>query len=157
MWILIQTKPHGERRAQFHVERTGCRTYLPEFLPQRTSIRIPKPQALYPGYLFTLLPGEEWYFLKGTIGVNRILMSNTRPAEISIELIDKIKSMTSSQGYIELPKREELFKPGQKVRPASGPLSGVVGLYQGMTGKQRVEVLFGSLKVQMDESQLEAA
>jgi hypothetical protein len=47
--------------------------------------------------------------------------------------------------------------PGDPVRVVSGPLCGLGGLYAGMRGAERAEVLLGLLRVNVARSAIERA
>ena len=44
-------------------------------------------------------------------------------------------------GLVKLPEREHRLKKGQKVRITGGSFAGQIGLYEGLSGKDRARVL----------------
>jgi transcription antitermination factor NusG len=59
------------------------------------------------------------------------------------QVIDEIRRR-EVRGVVELPKPPGL-EVGDRVRVTRGPLVGLTGLYQGMNGRQRVDILLSIL------------
>jgi transcription antitermination factor NusG len=80
-------------------------------------------------------------------GVTRLIRNGgEEPARVPDRIIDELRS-SERNGLIELPAPPRLkplssrFKSGDRVRIAGGPLSGFVGLVEGMRPHQRVALL----------------
>jgi transcription antitermination factor NusG len=73
-------------------------------------------------------------------------MAGDMPAVLADAVIEELRGREGRDGLIRLPKRKSLnggalFAPGDMVRVASGPMSGLSGLVQGLKPHQRIEVL----------------
>jgi len=76
-WYVVQTQPHSERKASFHLVRQGFQTYLPQYLKRRRHARRTEtvPAPLFPRYLFVLfdIATQSWRPIRSTIGVNHLV------------------------------------------------------------------------------------
>lgn len=139
-WVVVMTKPNCENMAVANLVQQGISCYAPRFKetrPDRSVILKP----LFPRYIFSLID-TMWYCIRGTRGVSHLLMGHDGPQQISHKVIDAIRSREDGEGFILLePKRTERFKPGDKVTATEGLLAGRLMIYEGMTGKDRVQVL----------------
>jgi transcription antitermination factor NusG len=85
-------------------------------------------------------------------------MNGEHPARVADAVINEIRSRERG-GLVELPKppKPAGFRPGERVRVTHGPLSGCLGLCQGMRAGERVEVLLALLgRVTLPKGQVEA-
>lgn len=141
-WSVAQTQVFCERRARQHLLNQGYECYLP--LVQQTKIvrhkKVRKTSLLFPRYLFVRIV-DHWYSIASSIGVSSVILNHEKkPARLSDAIIDGLRSRENHSGFIELPKKEE-FKIGQTVRVVGGQFAGRVGLYDGMSSRQRERVL----------------
>ena len=89
----------------------------------------------------------------GTFGVSSILLSGDKPARLDDRWVDSMKARENKEGFIALPT--EKYKRGERVRIQAGLFSGHLGIYQGMTSKQREVVLLDMLgRVEIASSDL---
>jgi len=70
--------------------------------------------------------------------VTRLLMSGDQPAQLPEDVVTQIRKREHN-GLVKLPTRQ--FKKGQKVRILRGSFQDCIGLYEGMSGKDRERVL----------------
>jgi transcriptional antiterminator RfaH len=86
-------------------------------------------------------------------------MSGDRPEQVPDRILDEIQRR-EVRGAVELPKLPGM-KAGDRVRVLGGPFKGFAGLYHGMSGRQRVEVLLsilgGQRSVTLPRSDIELA
>jgi transcriptional antiterminator RfaH len=148
LWYVVQTHPHVEAKAAAQLERQGYSVYLPRYLKRRRHARrieiIPAP--LFPTYLFVMIdtPFQRWRPIKSTIGVSRLVCHGDEPAVLPAAVIDDLQRRHDDAGLVQLDLRQK-FQPGDNVRIVEGAFRDCLGLYQGMTDRQRVEILLDLL------------
>ena len=134
IWAVAQTEAMRERVAQRWLGEAAFETYLP-------MIRVKKRIVpLFPAYIFVRLGDTGWSRVDGTIGVRSLLRSNEKPAKITDDVVEAIRSQEKN-GLIKLPEKGPLWKKGDRVRIASGSFLGQIGLFDGMAAHERVFVL----------------
>lgn len=147
-WYVVQTHPHAESKACFHLERQGYVTYLPRYLKMRRHARrVETVQgALFPRYLFVAidLATQRWHCISSTVGVTRLLCVGEEPAQVPPDVIQKLREREDESGLIRLPA-DPRFRAGDKVRLLDGAFADCIGLFEGMKDIQRVSVLLDLL------------
>jgi transcription antitermination factor NusG len=136
-WMVVRTKSHEEQRAQFHLERRGCETYLP-IIRNRSK----KTEPLFPRYLFVEPPEEFWWFLRSTIGVLSLVMRGSFPDIMPDKTMEQLRATEDENGFIKLDSLSLLLTPGCEVRCVAGPMSGHSGVFLGKSKNDRCAVLF---------------
>ena len=71
-------------------------------------------------------------------------MNGQRPAYVPANEIELLRSR-QIDGFVVLPKAPPRFSIGQTININDGPLAGFAGLFDGMTGDDRVRVLIDML------------
>ena len=163
-WYVAQTHPHAETKASLHLRRQGFDVYLPRYLKQRRHARrVEKIAApLFPSYLFVTidLATQRWLSIDSTFGVTRLVRVGDRPASLPRSIIDALKDREDSNGIVQLDRRPR-FLPGDKIRVVGGAFCDCLGLYEGMTARERVAILLDLLgrkvRVVLDTEIIEAA
>lgn len=130
-WAIAQTHAQRENAAADHLKRQGFVIYLP-------CIEVKKRRApLFPGYLFVRI-NSVWYPILSTIGVMRLLRNGEQePSKLADHIVRKIRER-EVRGIVKLPKR---LQPGMQVRILRGTFKDFIGIYDGMSGKERERVL----------------
>jgi transcriptional antiterminator RfaH len=131
-WWVIQVEAQREPMVRLLLMRHGFETYLPR-IKLRSRISL-----LFPTYLFVRV-AERFYPILWTPHVIRVLMSGDKPAYLKEEIITSIRKREVG-GFVKLPIPRRL-KPGQKVQIINGSFQGQIGLYEGMSGRDRERVL----------------
>jgi transcriptional antiterminator RfaH len=163
-WHVVQARLHAEVKAQMHLSRQGFETYLPRYLKRRRHARRTETVAapLYPSYLFVAFNPSihRWRSVHSTIGVARLVCNGEAPAAIDRSIIDGLKNREDAQGFIQLERRPR-FVSGDKVRVRDGVFSDCLGLFDGMSDRERVAILLDLLgrkvRVVLDEEFVVAA
>lgn len=130
-WAVVQTEPQHEHTVRLLLMRSQYETYLPRTRAQQ---RI---TLLFPTYLFVSLAEKRWYPILWTPHVKRLLMSGDHPAQLPEDALTQIRKRERN-GLVKLPHQ---LRKGQKVRIVRGNFEGHIGLYDGMSGKDRERVL----------------
>lgn len=148
LWYVVRTHVHAENKAMLHLSRQGFRTYLPRYLKRRRHARRTEivSAPLFPSYLFVAIDvaRQRWRCIQSTFGVVGLIFNGDGPAAISSSVVDELKAQECDKGFIRLtPKR--MFKPGDRVRIEDSAFASCVGLFDGMTGEERVNVLLDLL------------
>jgi transcriptional antiterminator RfaH len=147
-WYVVQTQPNAEAKAVAHLARQGYQAYLPRYSKRRRHARrIENVMApLFPRYLFVAIDvaAQRWRSIQSTIGVSRLVCNGDQPASVADSVVSALKIREGMDGAIrlELPPR---FRPGEQVRIVDGVFAACLGLYEGMTDRDRVAVLLDLL------------
>jgi transcriptional antiterminator RfaH len=158
-WYAVNTQPRQEARADENLRRQGFYSWLPRFQRQRRHARRADQvlAPLFPGYLFVQLDPEieRWRSINGTFGVIRLLSSGDMPLAVPDGLVEEIMQRRDASGTVVVPPRRLVV--GEAIRVAVGPFADLEGLFQEMSGRDRVVLLFNLLgrkvraSVQMSE------
>jgi transcriptional antiterminator RfaH len=132
-WWVVQTEANFEHVARLLLMRLGFVTYAP-----RIKVRG-RVAWLFPAYLF-VGAREQFYPILWTNRVVRLLMAGDRPAQLPEDVVTNIRKREHN-GFVKLPNVSRQLKKGQKVRVIRGSFEGQIGLYEGMSGKDRERVL----------------
>jgi transcriptional antiterminator RfaH len=162
-WYAVQTQPRAEMKALTHLTRQGFQVYLPRFMKRRHHARRVESVSmpLFPSYLFVAIDmaTQRWRCVNSTIGVRKLVCQGERPAVVAGGIIETLKNRQDDRGFITLDKQR--FTDGEKVRVIDGVFSDSFGIYEGMTDRERVEILLDLLgrkvRVQIDIDSVAAA
>lgn len=147
-WYVVQTQANAENKAFAHLGRQGFATYLPRYLKRRRHARridiVAAP--LFPRYLFVEIDMgvQRWRSIYSTVGVSRLVSNGDFPAPVPDEVISSLKRRESTSGFVQLDHRPK-FKAGDKVRILEGAFYDCLGIYDGMSDRERVEILLDLL------------
>ena len=133
-WAVVQCDSQREHAVRLLLMRHAYVTYLPRI---KIHSRI---VPLFPSYLFVNLDCMRWYPILWTPHVIRLLMSGDQPAKLPEDIVTQIRKREHN-GLVKLPNVSPRLKKGQKVRVIRGSFEGQIGLYEGMSGKDRERVL----------------
>jgi transcription antitermination factor NusG len=132
-----QTEGNREAVAERFLRMNGYEVYYPRIL-ERCRVR-----PLFPSYIF-IVQALQWHKARWTVGVVRIVAgTGGEPAVIGDHAINAIKK-SEKDGLVILPEPPRL-RPGDPIRVTRGLLTGVLGLYAGQRGHERVAVLLAAL------------
>jgi transcription antitermination factor NusG len=152
-WACGRLENHREHLALHCLGLRGFETYWPQVRGKL------KPQSLFPGYCFIKIT-LQWSAARWAPGVVTLLMNGDEPAKVSDRIISELHARERG-GLVVLPApapTSARFRAGDQVRIGRGPLSGFVGLVQGMKPRQRVEILLQLLgRVEMAAGDVERA
>jgi transcriptional antiterminator RfaH len=147
-WYVVQTHPHAETKASWQLGRQGFETYLPRYLKQRRHARrieiVPAP--LFSSYLFAAvdMASQRWLAIDSTIGVKRLVRNGNHPAAVPVSVLEILKRREDANGFVQLDHRPN-FSPGDEVCVLGGAFQDCFGLYEGMSGRDRVAILLDLL------------
>lgn len=139
-WVVVETEAQQEHMVRLLIMRLGYETYLPR-IKHRSRIT-----PLFPRYLFVQII-DRWYPIRWTPHVLRILMFGDRPApDVKLERTLMLIRKQERAGLVKLPPAQQaLLKKGQRVHITGGSFAGQIGIYEGMSGKDRERVLLDLL------------
>jgi len=147
-WYVVQTQAGAEHKAVMHLARQGFKTYLPRYLKRRRHARRIDVVAvpLFPRYLFVEidLDVQRWRSIYSTLGVSRLVSNGDYPAPVPDEVVGSLKSRENASGLVALDQRPK-FKVGDKIRVLEGAFYDCLGIYDGMSDRERVEILLDLL------------
>ena len=163
-WYVVQTQANAENRAVAHLARQGFTTYLPRYLKRRRHARRVDVVAapLFPRYLFVEIDMtvQRWRSIYSTVGVLRLVSNGECPAPVPKQVISLLKSQENTSGFIQLDHRPR-FKVGDKIRVLEGVFCDCLGLYDGMSDRERVgiflDLLGRKVRVLLDAEAVTAA
>jgi len=136
-WSVLQCEPQRERLVRLLLMRKNFETYLPRI---RVRQRI---QLLFPSYLFVWID-QQWSACLFCPHVTQMLMSGGHPARLPENFVHELKNRERG-GFVRLPRPSAAFRLGQRVRITRGSFEGQLGVYDGMSGKERERVLLDLL------------
>ena len=147
-WYVVQTQANAENKAAGHLARQGFTTYLPRYLKKRRHARRVETVTapLFPRYLFVEIDMavQRWRSIYSTVGVSRLVCNGDQPTPVSDDVIGSLRSREGTSGLIRLVHRPN-FKSGDKVRILEGAFYDCLGIYEGMTDRERVGILLDLL------------
>lgn len=163
-WYVVQTQPHSESKAVWHLGRQGFETYLPRYEKRRRHARRIETVAapLFPRYLFVAidLSFQRWRSIHSTIGVSRLVCNGDEPAPLAEGVVDGLRRRENEHGYVRLEARPR-FAIGEQVRIVDGIFASCLGLFDGISDHERVAVLLDMLgrkvRVVLDDLSVAAA
>lgn len=143
-WYAIQYKPAQGDRALTHLQNQDIPCFYPKVAVEKVKggKRTQKLEPLFPGYLFVNLEQTDpaWAKLRSTRGVVRVVGFANKPAPISEEAIEYIKSSldtVAAQGGIQ---------PGCQVQLQDGPFDGIKAIFQTYDGEERAIVFINFMQ-----------
>ncbi len=142
-WYLIQTKPRQEARAQEHLQRQLFECYRPvKSGARKSSSRAAAEEELFPGYLFIRMDqaNDNWYPIRSTRGVARIVTFGGMPIPVKNELIEQIRRRLMAPVTLAAN-----FQEGDAVRITSGGFSDVEAIFLTADGTERAVILLNLL------------
>lgn len=146
-WYLVQSRPNQAERAEANLLRQGYITFLPRFSVHRVrrGRRVEVKAALFPNYLFIRLNrwSDNWYPLRSTRGVSRLVTFGADPLPVPESLIDAIRSRLEQQTV------EPKFQPGEQVELVDGPFCGLNAIFAAQHDEERVILLIELLHRQL--------
>jgi transcription antitermination factor NusG len=143
-WACAQTLGGREAYAAERLEDSGFTVFAPKIETRRSV------EPLFRGYVFALVIEGHWLKINHTFGVIGVIRFGLAPARVPDAEIEALRSRMDATGIIRLPpspppKPRCVIKPGTKVKIISGAFTGLAGIYQGMTTRQRELVLLSVL------------
>ena len=157
VWIVALTRPNYEAIAEVNLGRQGFEHYCPKYQskqPNKPSI----VKVLFPRYIFIFID-QEWYSIKGTRGISKVLLGDNGPATLPEKIITDLK-LREKNGLVQLSAPSK-FQIGDRVKATEGPLIGHLLICDTMLPHERVRVLMELLgrkvTVELDEKSLIAA
>jgi transcriptional antiterminator RfaH len=147
-WYVAQTQPNAEAKAITHLSRQGFTAYLPRYLKRRRHARRVEivTAPLFPRYLFVEIDVavQRWRSVYSTVGVSRLICTGDTPTPVSNQVVNLLKGREDGAGFIELDRRPQ-FRVGEEVRVLDGVFCNCLGLYDGMSDRDRVAILLDLL------------
>ena len=146
-WYLLQSRPNQVERAEQNLARQGYTTFLPRFSARRVrrGRQVTVETALFPNYLFIRLDhwSDNWYPLRSTRGVSRLVTFGADPLPVPDRLIDAIRKR------LEQSNVAPAFTPGERVELIDGPLRGLNAIFVAQRDDERVVLLIELLHRQL--------
>lgn len=141
-WYLIQTKPRQESRAEEHLQRQNFECYRPK--KPRNTCNDKADEALFPGYLFIRLDRQldNWYPIRSTRGVARVVSFGSEPTPIRDELIEQLRQRLATPTHTDEPK----FQPGDRVQLHGGGFHELDAIFVSTDGDERSVILLNLLQ-----------
>lgn len=139
-WYLIQTKPRQEIRAEEHLRRQRFECYRPKKQLDSGSSKVAEP--LFPGYLFIRLDRQldNWYPIRSTRGVARVVSFGGEPTPVADELIEQLRQRLAA------PTDKPQFQPGERVQLCGGSFHEIEAIFVSADGEKRSVILLNLLQ-----------
>jgi transcriptional antiterminator RfaH len=148
-WYVVHTNPKQEGRVESNLVAWEVETFNPLMKVRRkgvyaqgTSIR-----PMFPRYLFARFDANNLFGkVRFTRGVHCVVSFGRGPTPVGDDVIELLRSRLGKDGFVDT---QEEFKPGDKIRIVSGPLSGMVGIFeQYVSDSRRVMMLLNAMSYQ---------
>jgi transcription antitermination factor NusG len=141
-WAVVRSLPQRERFASEQLGLRGFETFLPMVATKRA------PAPLFNSYFFVRIV-EQWRSINFCFGVLGLVRVGDCPSKMPDHEIDALKAMIVG-GFVRLPEAppkapSRVIRKGAKVKIISGPFTGLTGLSQGQTSRQRELILLAAL------------
>lgn len=144
-WTVAQTHPNAAGVACANLHRQGFEYYNP-MIKERVKLKHGvawRSAQMFSNYLFVQIV-DQWRALKLTNGISQLLMlEHEKPALIQDEYIISLRAKEGKDGLIVLNKSK--FNKSNAVQVKSGPFAYQVGMFDGMSSRDRVFVLLSML------------
>ncbi|WP_412851419.1 transcription/translation regulatory transformer protein RfaH [Ectothiorhodospira shaposhnikovii] len=143
-WYLVYCKPRQEALAASRLRAQDYRIYLPRLKRRvRRAGRIRElEEALFPRYLFAAPSHEDQSIapIRSTVGVTSLVRFGEQYPYIDAGIISLLRGREDpATGCHHLPA--DLPQPGQRVVITQGPLEGLEGIFETLSGETRVFIL----------------
>ncbi len=154
-WYALRVRPRFEKKIATTLLTRGYEGFLPLYRNRsQWSDRVKEVLLpLFPGYLFCRIDLRSRLPVIDTPGVIQIVGIGKEPYPVEEEEIAALQAIVVSGLQAE---PSSLFRAGQPVRIAAGPLAGVEGTLIGFKGERKlvvsVTLLQRSVAVNVDES-----
>jgi len=149
-WFVIHTKPGDEHRVETHLLNQKIETFLPLLEVHRypNGKMVQKIEPLFPNYIFARLDLKlQYYKVKWTRGVSKILGTGDGPVPVSEKVIKSIKERVGRDNLVKL---EEELTEGDIVQITSGPFKELSGIFQKkISDNGRVRILLNLIGVEV--------
>ncbi|MGN5593472.1 transcription/translation regulatory transformer protein RfaH [Stutzerimonas nitrititolerans] len=134
-WYLIQTKPRQEARAEENLRRQHFECYRPQKHGKTE-------EPLFPGYLFIRLDRQldNWYPIRSTRGVARVISFGGEPTPVRDELIEQLRERLAA------PAEKPRFQPGERVQLHGGSFRELEAIFVSADGEERSVILLNLLQ-----------
>jgi len=147
-WFVAHTHPHAEAKASLHLVRQGFEIYLPRYLKRRRHARKIETIAapLFPRYLFVAvdMAVQRWRPIYSTVGVTQLVCNGDEPAAVPAGIVEALKQREDADGFVKLNCRPR-FRAGDKIRVLDGAFANCLGLFEGLSERERVTILLDLL------------
>lgn len=158
-WYAVYTWARHEKKVARHFEQRGITYFLPLYSAthrwNKKTAKVSLP--LFPGYVFVRTTEHDYRPLN-VPGVVHYVGPVRLPAEIPAEEIESLQKAMETGRMIE---PHPYLAPGNRVRIASGPMSGITGTIQRTAAGCRivisVDMIMRSVAVEVDAASLLAA
>ena len=142
-WYVVHTKVRQEQTACDNLARQGYAVYLPriKILKRVRGRQQALQEPLFPRYLF-VQPRSAAHSIapvRSTLGVATIVRFGQEPAVLRPQSLKEIRDFETRRNEA---REEDIspFQPGERIRVAAGPLTGMEGLISDVS-HERVVVL----------------
>lgn len=139
-WIVAFTRKGCEHLAKANLDNQGYDVYLPLAI----SPGKPNPEPFFPRYLFvdTAPLDGLWRPVRSTRGCLAVLLTGEAPSVVPDRVIDVLRRREEA-GVIRLKAiaKAQTFVAGQPIRVYEGNFAGFDGVFERMSGAERVRVL----------------
>lgn len=141
-WFLVHALPKSERKAEWHLNAQGFRTYFPQIRKTVRHARQLKTvlAPAFPRYLFIALDldRDRWLSVRSTFGVSRLFSyADGRPVPVPAGVVESL--IAQSDGHVT--RLDAGLVKGHRVRILSGPFAELKGALERLSDSGRVQVL----------------
>jgi transcriptional antiterminator RfaH len=148
-WYLVHTKPSREAVAQNNLERQGFEVYYPRLRHCEGWCKQPAERvtALFPRYLFLHLDEGRQSLrpVHSTIGVASVVRFGSQYTVVPEAVIRELRTRADPDTGLHQLVGTPILARGASVRVCAGVFDGFEGIFERMSGADRVIVLLSLL------------
>lgn len=141
-WFVVKIKPNSYDLANRNLKRQSFKTFHPvmKITIRKNNRFITKEVSVFPGYIFVSFDPicTNWHSINSTYGVSQILCFNSKPAEISSDLILQLmKKYNLNQMDFENSKLQQ----GDLIKIEAGPFTNFFAKIENVDKSDRIWLL----------------
>ena len=159
-WYAVYTWARHEKKVSQHFEERGIHHFLPLYSQMnkwnKRTVLVTLP--LFQGYVFVQTPWEARFQALNVPGVVHYVGTAKAPTQIPVEEIEAVRIALNGAAKVT---PHPYLAAGNRVRVASGPMTGLTGVIQRSSSGCRIvvsmDMIMRSVAVELDASSLIAA
>lgn len=148
-WFIINSKPKQEFDAEKHLRALGIEVYLPLYAKKvkKNRVKVERVAPLFSGYLFARFDLHESYQnVRYSRGVKSVLGRNEYLWTLADGKVQDIRARESN-GLVVLRRREDHFRPGDRIRIDEGDFEGWEGIFrEELPDRERAMILLTNVQ-----------
>ena len=136
-WFVATYKINEIKRAESNLSNQNVEYYLPKIKVKKSNSNF-KEEILFPGYVFIKTRLEDYWFVKYTKGIKKVVKFGKNIPRLTDDEINSIRSIEKLSNSEPITPKINI---GQEAVVADGPFKGTLVKICSLPSKERIEVL----------------